>query len=176
MQLSSFVEKYSKIWKLKPCKSSDICTLFYNERKSVLLSGNVVMLFAHGNRNFYNRIFSTLNNILQPWKLLNCSKILEALSKFAKIVCKFKSMSNWEMIDFLTPCTYVFHFMRIWRITFSNFTGIRLFFLEKELSMEFINNSFYSALQIPLPFLNLIHRLCANRQHSQENFIRSCIF
>ena len=37
------------------------------------------------------------------------------------------------MIDFLTPCTYMFDFMRIWRITFSSFTGVRLFFPGKRI-------------------------------------------
>ena len=70
LQLSSLVKNYCKIWKIKPCKSGEFRTLFYHERKSVLLCGNVVMLLArnknvHRIRKIHIRIFSALNYILQ---------------------------------------------------------------------------------------------------------------
>ena len=154
------VKNYCKIWKIKPCKSGEFRTLFYHERKSVLLCGNVVILLSR-NKNVYRirkihiRIFSELNYILQRSFTHNFTKFLKLFPNWLKLFAKLKFwLIEWWSIS-LPLALMCFVFMRICRILLQTLQVLGYFFLEKELSMELINNSFYSPLQIPLPFLNL---------------------
>ena len=82
IQLSSLVAKYCKMWKIWPRKVCEFCILLYYARKSV------ITVWKCGNA--FSRVIQKYTKFANFTLLYNC----------AKLVFKFKSLSNWGMVHY----------------------------------------------------------------------------